>query len=74
MPQAPPTRVRGSRAVLDIARQCDPQGLSGVLSYEHMEPFYKRAAAARDQAGDRDGAHELRKKMLHHKQRREAEP
>jgi len=42
----------------------------GVLSYEHMEPFYKRAAAARDQAGDRDGAHELRKKMLYHKQRR----
>ena len=50
--------------------QCMLQGLSGVLSYEHMEPFYKRAAAARDRAGDRDGAHELRKKMLRHKQRR----
>ena len=46
------------------------QGLSGVLSYEHIEPFYKRAAAAKDQAGDREGAHELRKRMLHHKQRR----
>ena len=58
------------RVSLRRAAQCDLQGLSGVLSYEHMEPFYKRAAAARDKAGDRDGAHELRKKMLHHKQRR----
>jgi hypothetical protein len=46
------------------------QGLSAVLSYEHIEPFYARAAAAKEQAGDREGAHELRKKMLHHKQRR----
>ena len=41
-----------------------------MLSYEHMEPFYKRAASAREQAGDREGAHGLHKKMLYHKQRR----
>ena len=68
--QSVPTGPRSSRLYDEVQRWRDPQGLSGVLSYEHMLPFYKRAAAARDQAGDRDGAHELRKKMLRHKQRR----
>ncbi len=56
--------------VLDVHMRFATQGLSAVLSYEHIEPFYARAAAAKEQAGDREGAHELRKKMLHHKQRR----
>ena len=62
--------VVATTPVVDVFVWTAAQGLSGVLSYEHMEPFYARAAAAKERAGDRDGAHDLRKKMLRHKQRR----